>query len=526
MDTSTVNNQIKGGEYAHTEACIVGHSDAHNERSKPINNDNIRQELTNHNTIWKSLDVPDLSVLDNTIRLDYWRTERITVRNGKKTRFHRKMPMIGRTKAAPIKETILLLPSNGSETDNMVKQFVHKVEQFIKWKCVRIYIHRDEYFTDPDTAQTHPNCHAHIVWDTYNWERHECTHPRKSDYRKFQDFAAEATGMPRGEDARKSRAKHLGVHAFKASEERKRGKMLAEKNEILQREIETLQDKERDYLKKKNTLEHTIAKTEGTLKEYLYENYHYFMRTGEQLLQQFKDLSKYIAPELGEQQIKKDLEEACQIGEDVIANQEIITRIDILQSLIEKMMVIIMRMINQVIHLAKEARKNLYINLTGKKILSRFIPQDVQTDLAIIEELKERCEESEAKYMAAEARRLHTVKLAQKQGVELDEDILFDRIKATMDSIPHKSVTGVHYIQKLMAGETIVINAGAQSLRFEVRYNYQLGEIEMRVNDSATKIAAGWSPDIKTAELRHHNTILQMYPITPVIKQKKISQHL
>lgn len=217
----------KGGECANTEGCKVHASDKHNNREIENNkNKTIRPELTHLNSVWMDPTLPSLSAYDKAIRKDYYSVEQVD-KLGRK--YHRSLPTKGKTAASPLKETILLLPTNGPETDAMVNAFVEKVEQLTGWKAVRKFVHRDERFDDPDTGKSTFNKHAHIVWDCYDWKKHEVKKAFRGAMRKMQDYAAEVTGMPRGVPAELTNAKHQTVLEYKNSQERQRAAALEKK---------------------------------------------------------------------------------------------------------------------------------------------------------------------------------------------------------------------------------------------------------------------------------------------------------
>ena len=229
----------------HTEPCKSGFSDSHNLRRAnivdgiPVNpNTTIRYNLTQNNSYWMADDVPSLLQHERKIRLDY------------KTVNGRELPMKGKTASTPIRESILNLPNNTSSTTEYVMSFISKVESEFGVRCLRWFIHRDEEYVDPDTGEKHFNCHAHIIWDWYNWEEHRTFKLGKAAMSRWQDLAAEATGMQRGIAAEKTGADSVSVAEFKAMQERERVKELNAKNRALKDEIE-LNQAESKTLKEK-----------------------------------------------------------------------------------------------------------------------------------------------------------------------------------------------------------------------------------------------------------------------------------
>ena len=276
---------------ANTKGCNCGNSDEHNERKKhsekerqkqkkrrDLDNPNtsIRKELTKNNSSWKADDVPSLWQLDQKIRKDYAAAERtVKMKDGTTRTCHREMPSKGKTAATPVKETVMLLPTNGPETDAMVEEFARRVEELTGWRCVRWFVHRDERYDDPDTKVSTFNNHAHLVWDCYDWKEHQIRSVGKAVMRQIQDIAAEVTGMERGTDARITHAEHLSVSEFKNEKERQRAEELKAQNLALQEENVRLQ-KERDD---------SEAVTCANLQ-----------RLSENMVQQFDSLAKIIDP--------------------------------------------------------------------------------------------------------------------------------------------------------------------------------------------------------------------------------------
>lgn len=228
---------VKGGASSNLRACNLAHSDAHNLREGNTRTANhnpnltIRPELKENNTVWMDESVPSLKELDTAIRKDFASVDHVkTVKdasgNPKEVVYHREMPSKGKTAASPVKESILNLPHNGKETDEMVEEFVRRWEQTFGVKCIRAFVHRDERYDDPDTGEPHFNCHAHLVWDFYDWQQHSLIKLKKDDLRLTEDWAAEITGMPRGTSATITNAKHLAVAEYKNKQERERSERI------------------------------------------------------------------------------------------------------------------------------------------------------------------------------------------------------------------------------------------------------------------------------------------------------------
>jgi cell division protein FtsB len=510
----------KGGACLHTEACIVSHSDEHNDRVGKLTNSNIRLSLTTNNYVWKDPTTPDLQVLDRRIRQDYEQEERVCRKAGKECRYHRKMPSSGKTAASPIKESILLLPSNGIETNAMVKEVVGEIEKRMGWRCIRIYIHRDEIFVDPDTDEEHSNPHAHIVWDTYCWEKHVCHKATKTDLRFFQKIATKVTRMPIGIPTEKTKARHKNPHLYKVEQERKRAQVLTEKNEALQKKNEKLEYQNMSLQEANNRLNDDNQLRTKKLEKTKKEEYLFWKEYGIRLGEQFIRLAQHVQPTEEEQSVYKTLSERC--SQDYYNNGEIGDIYDY----VLKMHEIILSLINRFMAALTRAQRSTAVKMWNNKFLSRFLTQDQMEDLRTVDELREKLEEAENRARAAEERRALVFSLAAKSGLTVDECALQEQIMSLMSRIPNKRHLPPLYPQHLLKGEIISIRAGGLGLSYQVRWNYRMQSLEFRVDDVDTKMRVGWSPDIRTAEEKHSAEIQRQYALdSPLVTNKKLYRH-
>jgi hypothetical protein len=299
-------SSIKGGACCNTKACNLGYSDAHNLRLSNCNltpnpNINIHTELSSNNTIWIDDQVPNLRNLDKSIRKDYANVERYKEYpkgSGKMVPYYRELPSKGKTAASPIKESILLLPNNEKKCDEMVKDFIKNCENKFGVKCVRFAVHRDEKYTNPDTGETRFNCHAHIVWNFYNYQTHDIYKMSKDDMRLMNDWASECTGMQRGRDARLTGAEHLSVVEFKNKQERERSERLQKnKNKFKEKMWATISGGQTEIEKtnKQITEENTNLKAEiSDLKSSLVRTKEQLHFTEEDLADEKKDTKNLI----------------------------------------------------------------------------------------------------------------------------------------------------------------------------------------------------------------------------------------
>ena len=374
--------QRTGRAGANTGGCKVSFSDKHNERKGrteeiPTNpNTSIRPELTRNNSTWKAVDVPSLWRLGQAIRRDYAATERtVSLKDGTTHKCHRELPSKGKTAATPIKETVLNLPTNGSETDAMVEEFAKRVEALTGWRCIRRYVHRDERYDDPDTGEQHFNCHGHLVWDCYDWQRHEIRKVGKATMRQIQDIAAEVTGMERGVDARVTKAEHLNVATFKNEQERQRAEDLKAQNLALQQEV---------------------AATRTQLTADLQQNRSTLVHLGGNMVTQFDRLSKHETPTKAEQESRDLLAEECR-RQAAEADNELRQQVVLLHRLLDRTAAAVHALTARIITQAAAAKRSLAAAVRRTKVAKFLVPSADLREVATIGEMEARVAESERK---------------------------------------------------------------------------------------------------------------------------------
>lgn len=291
-------NQVKGGSCINTQRCNVNKSDNHNDRTGPISNENIRIELTPNNFVWKAPEVPSLPEHLEKIKEDFAHTERKMRKNGQEITYTRTLPVYGSTQGAPIKESILVLPLNRQNLEDIVMNVVRRISDMTRMTPIRVYIHADEIFVDPDSGIETCNMHAHIVWDAYDWGNHEVIKLNKTTLRQMQDIASEETGMPRGMDARETGARHKNVHAYKAQEERKRCQELTQRKEFLETEIESIRERKK-----------TLCNTLSNQCEQMYKG---VKLIAEMSLRLSQSLSSESKPSPEEEDLRAGIEKLCE----------------------------------------------------------------------------------------------------------------------------------------------------------------------------------------------------------------------
>jgi hypothetical protein len=215
---------MKGGASSHLRPCKVAYCDKHNTREDETpSNKNIRPEFSQKNTSWADPNVQNLVALDRQIRKDYFKNH------------GRNLPARGPSKASPIKESVTLMPNGSRQTDEIEKRIVARIERAFGIRCLRCFIHRDEYCEETGTF----NWHCHEVWDMYDYSRHRIVQLSRKDLRKWQDIVAEETGMPRGIPSYETGRKWLAANDYKLEmlleEIEKKEKEIMEKEEELER---------------------------------------------------------------------------------------------------------------------------------------------------------------------------------------------------------------------------------------------------------------------------------------------------
>lgn len=400
--------QRTGKAGAHTNPCKVGYSDRHNTRNAnlediPVNpNTSIQPELIKNNSSWIAPNVPSLWKLDQAIRKDYAKVERQRKNaDGSITTYHREMPSKGKTAASPIKETVLNLPTNGQETTAMVETFAKKVEKLTGWRCIRRFVHRDERYDDPDSGEHHFNTHAHLVWDCYDYTKHQIKTVPKETMRKIQDYAAKVTGMERGVDARISGADGISVAAFKCQEERKRAEDLKAQNLALQQEAASLRTK---------------------LTADLQANCKTLAEIGGNMVEQFDTLTKDAEPSKKEKESRDLLAEECQRQvEDIdklIREHEYRLHRYIDQTA-EAIHSLTVRLIKQ----AAAAKRSLTAAARKTKAFKFLVPSADLNEVASIDEMQVRIDQANASRDAAltaqaNAEQVQTEAVAAKAAAE------------------------------------------------------------------------------------------------------------
>lgn len=506
----------KGAEYVHTEACILDHADNHNDRVGPISNLNVRPELTETNYAWKDHSTPDLKELDIKIREDYYSVERVD-KSGRN--YHRHLPSKGNTASAPIKESILLLPSNGKETEQMVDDFVRMVEEYMGWRRVRVYIHRDEVFEDPITKTESINNHAHIVWDTYDWNQHLCKRVNNANLRKFQDFAAKATGMPRGNDARMTKASHKSVHVYKAEQEMVKLNELSRQVEDRQSQVRTLDSEIEVLLGKKEELSKELQVHENDFRKLIGKEHLILSELGRGLAKQYDGLTKLVESSNEDNRLRELLEEELRVKLESNRLESWIAHINRLHAILTQVMEVIRRLSEKVIIAAKEAKMSLNLIRKRSKILKAFIPEEEVKELKTVETLQSELERMKWRLEASEKRRETVFERAERVGIEFNEEKVQSIIRKELERIFDKQTLPLNCVKDLLAGEYVIFQDARIGSRYLVRYNYRLQKIEMRVNDALANGQNMWALSSKEADEKWDNRQAEMLKILSSTKE-------
>ena len=164
----------------------------------------IRQDLTCQNRSWS--DGVSLSDRLRSIR------EKYTATTGQRMQ----------EKATPIREGVAVL--SPSVTMDDLRSLSSKIEQTWGIRTLRIDIHEDEGHWEGE--QWKPNRHAHLIFDWTDSETGKSRRLNKSDMSRLQDMTAECLGMPRGEEKKNTKRRHLEREEFIIQEKEKRVKEL------------------------------------------------------------------------------------------------------------------------------------------------------------------------------------------------------------------------------------------------------------------------------------------------------------
>ena len=196
---------MKGAASIHVKPCNVASAEAHNRRSavymSHINKGSIyiRQDLTCRNRSWS--DGVSLSDRLKSIR------EKYTATTGQRMQ----------EKATPIREGVAVL--SPSVTMDDLRSLSAKIEETWGIRTVRIDIHEDEGHWEGEEWK--PNRHAHLIFDWTDPETGKTRRLNKSDMSRLQDMTAECLGMPRGEEKKNTKRRHLEREEYIIQEKRK-----------------------------------------------------------------------------------------------------------------------------------------------------------------------------------------------------------------------------------------------------------------------------------------------------------------
>lgn len=116
----------------------------------------------------------------------------------------------------PFRESVLVI--NDNVTDEQLMDAVHRMEKRTGWRCLGVWVHKDEGHKDED-GNWKPNLHAHVLWSCQNLETGKAIPATLAKLQGMQDDLAAATGMERGN---KTGKRHLNVieQRIKAQEDR------------------------------------------------------------------------------------------------------------------------------------------------------------------------------------------------------------------------------------------------------------------------------------------------------------------
>lgn len=111
----------------------------------------------------------------------------------------------------PYKEDVLVIKPDTTIQD--LQKFGKEVENELGWHPMQFFIHHDEGHIDEESGEWKENHHAHIVFNTINYETGKTTQLNRFDLARMQSIAAETLGMERGENS--SDLAHIDSVQFK-----------------------------------------------------------------------------------------------------------------------------------------------------------------------------------------------------------------------------------------------------------------------------------------------------------------------
>ena len=478
--------QTTSGACANFKACNLLRSDAHNRRTGRITNPNIDLNLTHRNISWVAPEISDLRAYDRQIRADYVSFPRQRRQNGKEIIYHRPLPKKGRTKASPIMELILLLPEANPKKEDLVKQFIQRIGTKYGLRCIRYFIHLDEYFKDPDLNKIRFNYHAHIVWDTYDWQAHRIIHLHKPELREIQDIATLITGMPRGTDARLTKKHHLDPPAYKVKKERERAERLERENNERER---ILKEREADV-------------------EKVYDN---CVKDGLELVKLFDD----NVSQPGVQQL---LEPKRPIRNRLMA---ICSNPKPASGVISKVVDELRALINELREALQSIAEKIHLNISGalknNKIFSFFASSSDITNLKTNTELTTELDDVKTKLQATQAQMELERSLAKRAGVEIDKDVVLMQVRTLLGGFVFQ---GTCTAEDLIMGKIKIIKAGHKGYDYDIKYDFKENELKYRVHYSEFQKQDIWASSVEEAD-RIHNKQLEMRYFTKHHSEKR-----
>lgn len=478
--------QTTSGACANFKACNLSRSDAHNLRIGRNTNPNIDSSLTHLNISWLAPAISDLRAYDKQIREDYASYPQKKKINGKEVIYYRPLPKKGRTKASPIMELILLLPQDNPKKEEIVKQFIQRIETEYGLRCIRYFIHMDEYFKDPDLHSIRFNYHAHIVWDTYDWKAHRIIHLHRPELRKIQDIATSITGMPRGTDARLTQKHHLDPPAYKVKMERERAERLERENDERARILQKMEaEVEKEYAQ---------CVKKGKELVMLYDEY-----SKQPKVQQILEPKRPIRDRLGA---------ICRNPKP--ASGEIIEVVDTLIALIQELTEAIWNIVQKIKLTASDALKDSWFY---KKFVSAADLADLETN----GELRSKIKELKTKLQETQAQMELERSFAKRSGFEIDMDVVLKRVRTLLGGFVFQ---GTCTAEDLIMGKIQIIKAGHKGYDYDVKYDSKENELKFRVHDSEFQKEDIWASSVDEAD-RIHNKLIEMRYFTKHQAEKR-----
>ena len=157
---------------------------------------------------------------------------------------------------SPLREAVIVI-----KPDTKLQDF-DPVKAWFKKKgvaTVRLDLHFDEGHIDKRTGERHINNHAHMELDWMDWKTGSTIKLGKKDMSELQTVLAEALGMERGELKEITGADNVDQATYRAMAQAKENREIAEENQQLKDERDSLMSDVTTMVDHRNTLDAQIS---------------------------------------------------------------------------------------------------------------------------------------------------------------------------------------------------------------------------------------------------------------------------